>query len=213
MTWEDVVSKFHRSHSPTMQDITASSMPRGESISPITTMRDAQASFASDSQDMDIDPGPSRAHHHASRSSLSDARIRTPLPSGPRLEKSLSLPGIDTFRNELQSTANKMLSTANRGRYSEVRALLLVWQDDDDAANVHAATRELADVFEKYYRFSFQIQAMPSSEPGLAKDTWRWLSRTLDRFADEDDHREVLKIVHYAGHTFLDESREMCLSR
>ncbi|OAA82233.1 hypothetical protein LEL_01778 [Akanthomyces lecanii RCEF 1005] len=175
-------------------------------------MREPHAMFTSDTQEMDIDGGPSTSHHHANRLSLSDPRIRTPLPSGPRLEKSLSLPGIESFRNDLQATANRMLSATNRGRYLDARALLLVWQDDDDAANVHAATRELADVFEKQYRFAFQIQSIPSTERGLAKDTWRWLSRTLDRFADEDDRREVLKIVYYAGHTFLDENREMCLA-
>ncbi|OAA56088.1 hypothetical protein ISF_07686 [Cordyceps fumosorosea ARSEF 2679] len=161
---------------------------------------------------MDIDAGPSTSHHHGGRLSLSDPRIRRPLPSGPRLEKSLSLPGIESFRNDLQTTANRILSATNRGRYFDVRALLLVWQDDDDAASVHAAIRELADVFEKQYQFAFQIQTIPSTEHGLAKDTWRWLSRTLDRFADEDDRRDVLKIVYYAGHTFLDESREMCLA-
>ncbi|KAJ6785390.1 hypothetical protein PWT90_04548 [Aphanocladium album] len=211
MTWEDVVNKFHRSHSPTMQDVVPSSMPAGGSTSPVATMREPQAMFASDPQDMDIDPGPSTSHHHA-RLSLSDPRIRTPLPSGPRLEKSLSLPGIESFRNDLQTTANRMLSAENRGRYLEVRALLLVWQDDDDAPSVHAATRELADVFEKQYRFALQLQTIPTTETGLAKDTWRWLSRTLDRFADEDDRREVLKIVYYAGHSFLDENREMCLA-
>lgn len=188
-------------------------MPLGGSTSPVATMREPHGFFASEPQDMDIDPGASASHHHAGRLSLSDPRTRTPLPGGPRLEKSLSLPGIESFRNELQATANKVLSTANRGRYSEVRALLLVWQDDDDTASVHAATRELADVFEKQYRFGVQIHTIPASEPGLAKDSWRWLSRTLDRFAEEDDHRDVLKIVYYTGHTFLDGNREMCLSK
>ncbi|OAR01072.1 hypothetical protein LLEC1_05466 [Akanthomyces lecanii] len=212
MTWEDVVHKFHQSHSPTMLDAAPSTMPLGGSISPLATMREPHAMFTLDAQEMDVDAGPSTSHHHASRLSLSDPRIRTPLPSGPRLEKSLSLPGIESFRNDLQTTANRMLSATNRGRYLDARALLLVWQDDHDAANVHAAMRELADVFEKQYRFAFQIQSIPSTERGLAKDTWRWLSRTLDRFADEDDRREVLKIVYYAGHTFLDENREMCLA-
>ncbi|TQW08186.1 hypothetical protein IF2G_04062 [Cordyceps javanica] len=213
MTWEDVVNKFNQSHSPIMSDVAPSSMQIGGSTSPVVTMREPQAIFTQDTQDMDIDTGPSTSHHHGSRLSLSDPRIRTPLPSGPRLEKSLSLPGIESFRNDLQTAASRMLSATNRGRYLDVRALLLVWQEDDDAASVHAATRELADVFEKQYRFVLQIQTIPSTEYGLAKDTWRWLSRTLDRFAEEDDRRDVLKIVYYAGHTFLDENREMCLAR
>lgn len=211
MTWEDVVHKFNRSHSPAMSDVAPSSIHIGGSTSPVAIVREPPVMSTSDTQDMDIDAG-SSASHHGSRLSLSDPRIRTPLPSGPRLEKSLSLPGIESFRNDLQTTANILMTATNRGRYLDARALLLVWQDDDDAANVHGATRELADVFEKQYRFVFQIQTIPSTEYGLAKDTWRWLSRTLDRFAEEDDRRDVLKIVYYAGHTFLDENREMCLA-
>ncbi|KAM3532565.1 hypothetical protein NHJ13051_000028 [Beauveria bassiana] len=212
MTWQDLVSKFDRSHSPAMPDAPPSLMGAEESTSPVVTMRESQAMYTSETQDMEIEAGPSTSHHLGSRLSLSDPRLRTPLPSGPRLEKSLSLPGIESFKNDLQTTANRMLSATNRGRYLDVRALLLVWQDDDDAANVHAATQELADVFAKQYRFVFRIQMIPSNERGFAKDTWRWLSRTLDRFAEEEDRREVLKIVYYAGHTFLDENRDMCLA-
>lgn len=209
MTWADVVSKFNRT-SPTMQDL-APSMSAGRPMSPGTPIRDTQHMFAHEHHEMEIDQAIS--HNPAARLSLSDSRLRTPLPSGPRLEKSLSLPGIESFKNDLQANAAKIISTPHRGRYSAVRALLLIWQDDDDASAVHAAAQELADVFEKYYRYSAQIQVIPAPEPGLARDTWRWLARTLDRFAEDDDHRDVLKIVYYAGHTFLDGNREMNLAR
>lgn len=209
MTWADVVNKFNRT-SPTLQDL-APSMSTGQPMSPVTPMRDAQQIFDHESHEMEVDQPAS--HSQAARLSLSDSRIRTPLPSGPRLEKSLSLPGIESFKNDLQNTATKIISASNRGRYAAVRVLLLMWQDDDQPATVHAAVQELADVFEKYYRYTFQIQVIPAPEPGLARDTWRWLSRTLDRFAEDDDHRDVLKIVYYAGHTFLDGNREMNLAR
>ncbi|KAJ6443076.1 acetamidase [Purpureocillium lavendulum] len=210
LTWEDLVSKFHRSHSPSIQDI-APSYTAGRALSPTGSLAASQAAYAGDLQDMDIDSG-TPSHHQPGRPSLSEARIRTPLPSGPRLEKSLSLPGIESLKNELQGNVPRMLSTANRGRYNAVHALLLFWQDDDDAAIVQGAVKELADVFDKYYHYTFQVQTIPSSSDGC-KSSWRWLSRQLNEFAEDRDQRDVLKIVYYAGHTYLDGNREMILAR
>ena len=210
MTWEDLFSKFHRSHSPSIQDI-APSLAGGRASSPAASLSAAQPAFTHDPQEMDID-SVTAAHHQPGRHPLSDTRIRTPLPSGPRLEKSLSLPGIESLKNELQSNVPRMLSTSNRGRYNAVQALLLFWQDDDDVAIVHGAVKELADVFDKYYHYTFQIQTIPSSSDGC-KSSWRWLSRQLNEFAEDRDQRDVLKIVYYAGHTYLDGNREMILAR
>ncbi|PHH84738.1 hypothetical protein CDD83_1472 [Cordyceps sp. RAO-2017] len=159
---------------------------------------------------MDLDPA-THSHHQPGRPPLSEARIRTPLPSGPRLEKSLSLPGIESLKNELQSNIPRTLSTSNRGRYNAVHALLLFWQDDDDTAVVQGAVKELADVLDKYYHYTFEIQTIPSSSDGC-KSSWRWLSRRLNEFAEDRDQRDVLKIVYYAGHTYLDGNREMVLA-
>lgn len=211
MTWEDVVSKFQRSHSPTMQDL-APAMNAGRPISPPTPHSDTQPFYTHDSHEMDVDPTSAPAQHASGRLPLSDARLRTPLPSGPRLEKSLSLPGIETLRHELQASSSKIISISNRGRYHDARVLFLVWQGDDELPMVENATRELADVFERY-RYSFQVQTIPSSEVGASKSTWRWLSLTLDGFLEHNDQRDVLKIVYYAGHSFLDGNREMCLAR
>ncbi|KJZ77550.1 hypothetical protein HIM_03274 [Hirsutella minnesotensis 3608] len=209
LTWEDLVNKFHRSHSPGMPDI-APSLSTGRTLSPAASLAAGHSSFTHDPQEMDVDPS-IHSHHHLGRPPLSDARIRTPLPSGPRLEKSLSLPGIESLKNELQSNVPRALSTPNRGRYNEVLALLLYWQDDDDADAVKLAVRELADVFEKYYHYTFHIQTIPSSSEGC-KSSWRWLSRQLNEFAENRDQRDVMKIVYYAGQTYLDGNREMVLA-
>ncbi|KAF4974729.1 hypothetical protein FZEAL_8399 [Fusarium zealandicum] len=208
LTWEDVVVKFHRSHSPTMQDIAPSLAAAGSPMSPAPAISNVQALFAH--EEMDIDSNPS-ASHQPGRPPLSEARIRTPLPSGPRLEKSLSLPGIESFRNDLQTNVGRMLSTPSRDRYSSVQALFLFWQDDEEVATIQSAVRELAEVFDKYYHYSFQVQTIPSSSDGC-KSSWRWLSRQLNEFAEEGDERDVLKIVYYAGHTYLDGNREMVLA-
>jgi spermidine synthase len=106
----------------------------------------------------------------------------------------------------------KILSTSNRGRYSAVQVLLLFWNDDDDVKTVQDAVRELAHVLEKSYHYTFHIHAIPSASDGL-KSSWRWLSRLLNDFAEDRDQRDVLKIVYYNGHTYLDGDREMILAR
>ncbi|KEY64241.1 hypothetical protein S7711_09034 [Stachybotrys chartarum IBT 7711] len=209
MTWEDVVSKFSRSHSPSIQDI-APSLAAGRPLSPALPFANIQSAYTHDPQEMDIDSA-APAHHQPGRPPISEARIRTPLPSGPRLEKSLSLPGIESLKNELQTNVSRMLSTPSRSRYNSAQVLLLFWQDDDDAFNVSNAVRELAEVLDKSYHYTFQIQTIPSSSDGC-KSSWRWLSRQLNDFAEDRDQRDVLKIVYYAGHTYLDGNREMILA-
>ncbi|VUC30012.1 unnamed protein product [Clonostachys rosea] len=208
MTWEDVVNKFHRSHSPSIHDIAP--LAPGRPLSPAPAQASGQHMFSHNPHEMDIDSG-SPSNHPSRPPPPGDSRHRTPLPSGPRLE-SLSLPGIETLKNELQSSAVRMLSTASRSRYTAVQALLLFWQDDDDdVATIHNAVRELADVLENLYHYALQIQAIPSSADG-SRSSWRWLSRQMGDFAEDRDQRDVLKIVYYVGHTYLDGNREMVLA-
>lgn len=182
-------------------------------MSPASGLSYHQPIFTHDAQEMDIDSSP--VQHHDGRQSLSDSR-RTPLPTGPsagpRLEKSLSLPGIETLKNDLQSNAARMLSKPSRGRYTAVYALLLFWEDDDQKSTVQSSVKELAEVFENYYHYTLQVKTIPSSTDG-SKSSWRWLSRELNAFAEHRDQRDVLKVVYYAGQTFLDGNREMVLAR
>ncbi|KAL9575684.1 hypothetical protein ACKAV7_000482 [Fusarium commune] len=190
-------------------DIAPSLAAAGRPLSPAPAITNVQALFH-DTQEMDIDSS-TPGSNLPGRPPLSDARIRTPLPSGPRLEKSLSLPGIESFKNDLQSNVGRMLSTPSRDRYSSVQVLFLFWQDDEEVPIIQTAVRELAEVFDKYYRYNFQVQAIPSSSDGC-KSSWRWLSRALNEFVEDRDERDVLKIVYYAGHTYLDGNREMVLA-
>ncbi|PHH60181.1 hypothetical protein CDD81_1961 [Ophiocordyceps australis] len=210
LTWEDLVNKFQRSHSPGIQDI-APSLAVDGAVSPTASLVQAHPAFVHDAQDMDIDSAPSAHQGQPGRPPLSEARVRTPLPSGPRLEKSLSLPGIESLKNEIQATAPRVLSTSNRGRYNAANALLLFWQDDDDVATVQYAVQELAEVLERFYHYAVQIHTIPSSS-GACRSSWRWLSRKLNEFAEDSDQRDMLKIVYYAGHTYLDGNRDMTIA-
>jgi hypothetical protein len=201
MTWEDAVRKF-RSHSPHVQDIA----PIGRPLSPAPALANVkQPMFTHDPQDMEIDSGPP---NQANRGSISDGRIRTPLPSGPRPDKPVSLPGIDSLKpGDLQASVSKILSTPGRNRYTTVQVLLLHWQEDDPT--VAAVVKDLADVLDRHYHYTFDIQSIPSS-PDC--NVWRWLSRRMHDFVEDRDQRDVLKIVYYNGHSYLDGNRDMVLA-
>lgn len=134
---------------------------------------------------------------------------RTPLPSGPRLERTaqavISLPSIDIFRSQLQSATSKIISNPNRSRYSAVRALLLHW-DNEQLTEVKDVVDELGSVLNEHYDYMYEADAIP------LQSSRGWLLQRLIEFMRENDHRDVLKIVYYNGHTYLDENRCMILA-
>lgn len=205
MTWEDAVRKYHRSHSPTIQDI-APSLSAQRPLSPAPLMNSVKPMYPQDAQDMmEIDsPTPPGQHR------LSESRIRTPLPSGPRLDKPPMLPGIESLKSDLQTNVSRILSTPSRSRYSSAQVLLLYWQDDPDLS-VGSSVKELSEVLDQYYRYTFSISPIPSSSEAC-KNPWRWLSRKITDFVEDRDQRDVLKIVYYNGHSYLDGNREMVLA-
>lgn len=194
----------YRSHSPGLPDLAPLA---GRPPSPVPL--GAALAYNHDAHDMEIDTTP----HLPGRPPVSDTRLRTPLPSGPRPDKPLStpLPGIDGLRADLQSTVSRIFSNPHRARYGAAQVLLLHWQDDEDP-RVGAAIEELADVLAKDYHYTFEIKAIPPSSDGC-KSSWRWLSRRITEFVDDQDQRDILKIVYYNGHSCLDGNREMVLTR
>ncbi|KAI5927250.1 hypothetical protein F4810DRAFT_352400 [Camillea tinctor] len=220
MTWEDAVRKY-RSSSP-LQDLAPLA---GRPISPAP--KRVRTSYTRDAQEMEVESAATATTHTqapSSRQPINDSRIRTPLPSGPRLEKSISmpalaatpssyqhLPNLESVKADLESTASRILSSPHRNRYASVSALLIYWQDEEDPG-VIAAVNELASVFDKYYHFHLEIIKIPSSDSDGCTNSWRWLSRIINEFTDKSDTRDVLKIVYYNGYSYLDENREMVLA-
>jgi len=66
-------------------------------------------------------------------------------------------------------------------------------------------------VLQQHYNYTFQIKSIPASA-GSSTSLTRWLSRELADFIENEDKREVLKIVYYSGHSYLDKNREMLLA-
>lgn len=160
---------------------------------------------------MDLDDPPLQ---QTGRAQVNESRIRTPLPTGPRPDKpppATPLAGVESLKNsELQATASRILLHSSRSRYSTVSALLLHWQDDEDHG-ARSATEELGNVLQQYYNYTFRTKSIPASDG--SKNSWRWLSGVVRDFTENQDQRDVLKIVYYSGHSYLDANREMVLAR
>ncbi|RYP61242.1 hypothetical protein DL769_007783 [Monosporascus sp. CRB-8-3] len=218
MTWEEAVRKY-RSSSP-LQDLASLT---GRPISPAS--KRVRLSSPRASQEMEIDSTSALANPQTTpgRAPLSEARLRTPLPSAPRLDKAVSmpplaaappltaLPNIVSIKADLEGAVSRVLSSPHRSRYTAVSVLLIHWQDEGDPAAI-AAVDELSEVFSKVYHYSLEVAKIPSSKSDGCKNSWRWLSRTVVDFAERNDTRDVLKIVYYSGYSFLDEHRHMVLA-
>ncbi|KAI8624241.1 hypothetical protein F5Y19DRAFT_491206 [Xylariaceae sp. FL1651] len=222
MSWEEAVQKY-RSSSPLQELATLAGRP----ISPAPSQM-RPPPYAQNSQEMDVDPTPAAPNPQTTpgRTPLSETRIsRTPLPSGPRLDKHLSMPPplaanssmystiphLGSIKADLENTASRILSSPHRNRYTNVYVLLIHWQDEQEVG-ISGAVEELAEVFQKFYHFIPEIIKIPSTTSDGYTNSWRWLSRIINEFVDKSDTRDTLKLVYYSGFSYLDENREMVLA-
>ncbi|KAI1259514.1 hypothetical protein F5Y18DRAFT_296333 [Xylariaceae sp. FL1019] len=220
MSWEEAVQKY-RSSSP-VQELAALA---GRPISPAPSQ--IRLPPLPKPQEMDIDLSSAAAQRHVApvRTSINDARVnRTPLPSGPRLDRHMSMPPplaaapppapytpiphLGYVKSNLDSAAARILSSSQRTRYRNAFALLIHWQDDSDSGTVE----ELAEVFRKSYAYEPEIISIPSIGSDSYSNPGRWLSKVLSDFFEKSDTRDTLKILYYNGLSFLDNNREMVLS-
>ncbi|KAL2130120.1 hypothetical protein VTI74DRAFT_6882 [Chaetomium olivicolor] len=204
MTWEEAARRF-RSHDSPTQGLTPMTGPQ---LSPAAL--NSRQSFSQDSREMDLDASPTQQHVQPS---LSEARIRTPLPSGPRPDKAanlLPLPGFETFRTDLQGSVDRILASPFRSRYAHASVLLVRWQDDEDPV-AQSAVQELAKTFHEDYNYAVQIRSIPASQDE-PRNPCMWLSQVVTDFVADHDQRDCLKIFYYSGYSYLDGDRDTVLA-
>ncbi len=205
MTWEEAARRF-RSHESPAQGLSPLDGPQ---LSPAPL--NSRPPFAHDPREMDLDTSPSQQH---AQPALSEARIRTPLPSGPRPEKLANLPplpGFDSFRTDLQGSADRILSNPFRSRYASVSVLLVRWQDDEDPGG-QSAWNDLAKTFREDYNYTVHKRTISASAGG-PKTPWLLLSQVVTDFIADHNQRDCLNILYYSGYSYLDREREMVLAR
>mgnify|MGYP006976755714 CR=1 FL=1 len=206
MTWEEAERKFRTSDS----SLSILSLT-GSHLGPPPL--NPRSSFSQDAQDsMDLDP--MQLQHTAGPTSQSEAaRIRTPLPNGPRLDKPnlTPIPGWESFRTDLQGSVDRILASPSRSRYARVSVQIVRWQADEDIEG-RAALMELCKVFKEEYNYAAEIISIPTSADE-SKSPVIWLCKKVIDFVEKENHRDTLKIFYYSGYSYLDPDRDTVLAR
>ncbi|EFX04016.1 hypothetical protein CMQ_944 [Grosmannia clavigera kw1407] len=236
MSWEDAVRKY-KNHIPAQEYVPLAGRPTNASQPMVMPFQSDPQEMDLDSTPVPTGPYPvqhqlhqhQHQHHQhsvsqgqlhskpsptplsqpsSSRLSISSAP-RTPLPSS-RTDRMTSavLPGIESLSGDLQSATARIINSSNpyRTRYDAVHVQLVVWSDDNQLDR--SAVENLAAVFEKRYNYTAEIMCIPVD----VSSPYRWLVQTVTEFVSNRDSRETLKILYYAGCSYLDGEREMVLS-
>ncbi|KAL8756996.1 MAG: hypothetical protein Q9199_002538 [Rusavskia elegans] len=107
--------------------------------------------------------------------------------------------GLAEWAEILTRTISAAHPRAGGSRYTDVKVLLLRWEDDD--LGVATEISELDDVFRYVYGYRTDQWKIPSSQSHIAL-----MRRILDLLADSAS-RDKLLIVYYGGHAYMDDQR------
>lgn len=249
MTWKEAVERFGPEGGQDNSQSTGTNRqdPSPTSPSPVRGFRATNVGEKRFSQELDDETSPSAASEQPPQ------KIRKPLPSAPRLERTAQ--AVLSLSPEIAENANtnapvpltpsphvidspgpinlpptltrsnssgppnpglsgletsRTVSGSSLHRYVAVHALLLNWEDEL-SVEVQSVTQELRGVFEEQYRYQCEIVSIPyCSEPSASS---RWLLDKISRFNAQTDRSDVLKIVYYNGHSYIDRNREMVLAK
>lgn len=210
MTWEELAQKFP--NSAEMQQLEAIVPPTPN----LHTQGSRKLNLSTPSPEfMDIDSSPTQQQI---RSSFSESRVRTPLPSKPRQDRAstVSFPqpnGGLSNGNILTSNSHGATVRAFEGsagdRYRRISALFLRWQNDEDPA-LKNSMDEFREVLEEYYDCSCQTKIIPSANQNHNVSMW-----VLDEILQflKTDTEDELKVLYWSSHSYLDADRQMILAR
>ncbi|KAJ4415210.1 hypothetical protein N0V85_002828 [Neurospora sp. IMI 360204] len=210
MTWEELAQKFPNSAETQQLETIVPPTPRN-----LHTQESRKLNLSTPSPEfMDIDSSPTQQQI---RSSFSESRVRTPLPSKPRQDRASTV----SFPQPNGGLSNGSILTSNshgatvrasegfaRDRYRRVSALFLRWQDEEDSALINPMD-EFREVFGEYYDCSCQTKIIPSANQNHNISMW-----VLDEILQflKTDTEDELKILYWSSHSYLDGDRQMILA-
>jgi hypothetical protein len=115
---------------------------------------------------------------------------------------------LEKFGQSLQAAAQAVFPNERRSRYTDVSVLMLSWEDEDPRLPVSEEIDKLKIIFRDVYHFDTEYWEIPSQ-----RSHYKTNERVMDFVRLEDDSSTRLKIVYYAGHARLMETRALALTR
>ncbi len=155
----------------------------------------------SGSSDDDQDDGPAQGY-------VSSANSTPPPPTAADSDRWHYHIDFQTFTNDLQAAANAVFPNETKSRYSKVSVLMLSWADEDPKLPVSLEMDQLYEVFRKIYHYETERWAIPDENCH-----YELTGKIMDFVKPDADSKAHLKIVYYAGHARLLETRQLVWTR
>jgi hypothetical protein len=116
---------------------------------------------------------------------------------------------LQDFAKDLQVAANTVYpNEPQRSRYSRVYVLIFKWEVEDPKLPVSLEILELQEVLGQIYHYDIEVFEIPE------KQSHARVSEKVNTFiAINDDSKDDLKIVYYAGHGRLSKTRDLVWTR
>jgi 3-methyladenine DNA glycosylase AlkC len=115
---------------------------------------------------------------------------------------------LQQFGRALQDAAKSIYPNRNRSRYKNVYVLILKWETEDPKLPVSYEIEELRQVLDEIYHYHIDIFEIPD------KRSHAKVSEKINSFVEiNDDSKDDLKIVYYAGHSRSSKTRDLIWSR
>jgi hypothetical protein len=115
---------------------------------------------------------------------------------------------MQDFAKDLQRAAESVFPNENRSRYSNVYVLIFKWKTEDPNLPVWYEIDELCYVLDKIYGYEIEIFEIPDQKCHI-----KVVEKITSFISINDDSKNDLKIVYYAGHSRLSDTRDLVWSR
>ena len=115
---------------------------------------------------------------------------------------------LQNFGQNLQIAANAVFPNDKTSRYEKVSVLMLSWADEDPKLPVSLEVESLASVFQHRYNYNVEQWRIPEENCHF-----ELAAKVMTFVEPESDSKSHLKIVYYAGHARLLDTRALALTR
>jgi hypothetical protein len=129
-------------------------------------------------------------------------------PRGEEIDRWQRHIRMQEFAKDVQRAAESVYPNSNRSRYSNVYVLIFKWETEDPKLPVQCEIDELRRVLEEIYGYEIEIFEIPDH-----KSHAKVVEKITAFIAINDDSKNDLKIVYYAGHSRLSHTKDLVWSR
>jgi hypothetical protein len=176
----------------------------------VTSIFPVEEKFESEQTESQITESESRHNYDSGfyeRSPLGSEISNIP-PAAHEIDQWQRHISLQDFAKDLQNAANSVYPNKTRSRYSRVYVLIFKWEVEDPKLPVSYEIAELWEVLEKIYHYDIEIFEIPE------KQSHARVSEKVNTFvAINDDSKDDLKIVYYAGHGRVSKTRDLVWTR